>query len=323
MFNGTRELSTSPSPEHTEQVGIPNNTQHTKHRLASPAMILGLSGGLLISALMCYTALIHRAETQQGVTLTPLVSSFTVQIGFRQRDIVVLGLDNNGDNTDTIFTISIRDGETHITQIPRDSYLNSHSFGPLKVNALYARGGPEVVKSELSRLMLRPVRHHIVVNLHDIRELVDLIGGVRVNVPKRMYYADGSQNLVIDLQPGHQNLKGHDLEGFLRWRYDSEGDLGRLRRQQMVLRSLFHSMIESDNILQLLRLIGTAESNLKTDLGPMDLARLITVISTTQLQADCLQGSPFFEDGVSYLDTHWPNLTNNDEDINWHNHLIF
>ena len=64
-----------------------------------------------------------------------------------------------------------------------------------------------------------------------IETLANLVGGIEVDVPKRLYYVDRSQNLVIDLQPGPQLLKGKDLEGFLRWRNDGRGDFGRLERQ--------------------------------------------------------------------------------------------
>ena len=133
---------------------------------------------------------------------------------FDSRDILVLGVDEGGGNTDAIFTLRVEAGRTSITQIPRDSYINSHSFGPVKANALYAYGGLDAVKTELSRLMDRQINHHILVNLNGIRTLSDLVGGVEVDVPKRLYYRDRSQGLLIDLQPGPQVLQGEDLEVF-------------------------------------------------------------------------------------------------------------
>ena len=62
--------------------------------------------------------------------------------------------------------------------------------------------------------MGRQINHHILVNLNGIRTLSDLVGGVEVDVPKRLYYRDRSQGLLIDLQPGPQVLQGEDLEGF-------------------------------------------------------------------------------------------------------------
>ena len=269
------------------------------------AVTLGLASGL---ALAVPLSMVLLPETSRPKTVLglPLENPFTSWTGIGNRTIVVLGMDAGGGNTDTMFTIRVSNGTTEITQIPRDSYVDSARFGPMKVNALYAYGGTDAVKQELSRLMGRPVRHHMLINLEVIRSISDLMGGVTVDVPKRLYYVDRTQGLYIDLQPGPQVLKGNDLEGFLRWRHDGEGDFGRLARQQLVLKSLFTSLTKPDNIIKLPALITAAGRNLKTDLGPMELGGLITAMGTTDLDAEQLDAIPFEQDGISYLDTQWP-----------------
>ena len=121
----------------------------------------------------------------------------------------------------------------------------------MKINGLLAAGGPEAVERELPRLMDRPIRHHIVVKLDAISTLADLVGGIEVDVPKRLYYVDRSQGLVIDLQPGRQLLKGKELEGFLRWRNDGRGDFGRFERQQLALKALFERIKQPQNLIRL------------------------------------------------------------------------
>ena len=238
--------------------------------------------------------------------LLPVSNPFSAWSVFDHREILVLGVDDGGGNTDAIFTLKVEGGRTSITQIPRDSYIESHSFGPVKANALYAYGGHEAVKAELSRLMGRPIDHHILVNLNGIRTLSDLVGGVEVDVPKRLYYRDNSQGLLIDLQPGPQLLKGHELEGFLRWRHDEEGDLGRLARQQLVLKSLFSRLTRPEHLIKLPALIKEAGNNLETDLGAMELGGLITAMGLTELETERLDARPFYRNGISYLDTAWP-----------------
>ena len=218
----------------------------------------------------------------------------------------MLGRDRLGSNTDVIFTVRVDGTTTSITQIPRDSYIDAEGFGGIKLNALMAYGGVEAVERELSRLMNRPIRHHIVVRLDALETLANLVGGIEVDVPKRLYYVDRSQNLVIDLQPGPQLLKGKDLEGFLRWRNDGRGDFGRLERQQLALKGLFEQMKQPQNLIRLPALIPAAGQALETDLGPMELGGLITAMATTDLQASSLKAVPFNADGISYLDTEWP-----------------
>ena len=151
----------------------------------------------------------------------------------------------------------------------------------------------------------------MLVNLEGIRTISDLMGGVTVNVPKRLYYVDRSQGLYIDLQPGPQLLKGRELEGFLRWRHDETGDFGRLQRQQLVIKSLFGSLTKPENVVRLPALITAAGRNLKTDLGPMELGGLITAMGTTSLQTHRLEATPFEKNGISYLDTQWPSSQSN------------
>ena len=266
------------------------------------AAAIGLFGGLLLSIPLS-RSLIPSTELPKLVSVS---NPFEGWSSFGDENIVILGMDAGGGNTDTIFILSIENGDTSIIQIPRDSYIDSRSFGPMKANALHARGGPDAVKTELTRLMGRPINHHILVNLEGIRTISDLLGGLEVDVPKRLYYQDKSQGLLIDLQPGRQVLKGRELEGFLRWRHDGEGDFGRLDRQQLVLKSLFNKLIQPQHLIRLPALITAAGRNLETDLGPMELGKLITTMGTTQLQTTRLKARPFYQNGVSYLDTQWP-----------------
>ncbi len=266
------------------------------------AAVLGLFGGLLLSIPLS-RSLIPSTELPKLVSIN---NPFEGWSSFDNENIVVLGMDAGGGNTDTMFILSIENGDTSIIQIPRDSYIDSRSFGPMKANALHARGGPDAVKTELTRLMGRPINHHILVNLEGIRTISDLLGGLEVDVPKRLYYQDKSQGLLIDLQPGRQVLKGRALEGFLRWRHDGQGDFGRLDRQQLVLKSLFNKLIQPQNLIRLPALITAAGRNLETDLGPMELGKLITAMGTTDLQTSRLKARPFYKNGVSYLDTQWP-----------------
>ena len=282
------------------------------------AVVVGLTGGLMLSVPLSRLINTESLSTaEQPVALTqpvPLANPFAGWTGFGAREVVVLGRDRTGNNTDVIFTVRVNGTTTTITQIPRDSYIDAEGFGAMKLNALMAYGGVEAVERELSRVMNRPIRHHILVRLDAIETLANLVGGIEVDVPKRLYYVDRSQNLVIDLQPGPQVLKGKDLEGFLRWRNDGRGDFGRLERQQLALKGLFEQMKQPQNLIRLPALITAAGQALETDLGPMELGGLITAMGTTDLNASKLNAVPFYVNGISYLDTEWPTKSNNGTD---------
>jgi LCP family protein required for cell wall assembly len=263
-------------------------------------MLVGLGGGLALARPLSgwlQSDLLGQVKT--------LSNPFSAWVDTDQ-DLVVMGSDVGGGNTDVIFTVRVRNGQTQITQIPRDTYIESARFGGLKANALYAYGGTEAVKEELSYHLGRPVGHYLVVNLGAIRRMGDVLGGVEVNVPKRMYYVDNSQGLSIDLQPGLQTLKGRDLEGFLRWRHDEEGDIGRIDRQKLVLEALFRKLIQPHNLVRLPSLLSAAGKDFKTDLGPMEIGGLLTAMAATNLTTERLDGHPFDLNGISYWEAVWP-----------------
>jgi LCP family protein required for cell wall assembly len=265
------------------------------------AVAVGLGGGVLLSAPLA-DVIRGQGLLRAGASTNP----FEAWSALTQKDVLILGTDEGGGNTDVIATVRRDGGVTRVTQIPRDTYIEADQYGPLKINALYSVGGSDALKRELSSRLGRPIEHHVVVNLDAIRTLGDMLGGIEVDVPKRMAYVDNSQGLHIDLYPGRQTLRGRDLEGFLRFRHDEMGDIGRLERQQLALQGVFRRLSSPQNIVRLPALLVAAGRNLQTDLGPMELGGLVTSLSHTTLETSHLGGRPFMRDGISYWEAEWP-----------------
>lgn len=290
--------SAAPSRPRSTRTGRPRRRNRVGKVLV--AMVVGLSGGLLLAVPL--TQLLSTGRVENPAITNP----FAAWSGVGDQDILLVGTDVGGGNTDVIAALRVDGGVTRIVQVPRDSYIEAEGYGPNKINALYAIGGIDLLKRELSRKLGRPITHHVMVNLGAIRRMADAIGGIEVNVPKRLYYTDRSQGLFIDLQPGLQNLKGRDLEGFLRFRHDELGDIGRLERQQLAWQALFRKLTRPEHLVRLPALLSAAGQDIKTDLGPMELGGLITAMGTTQLDTKRLAGRPFMRNGISYWDAEWP-----------------
>jgi len=229
-----------------------------------------------------------------------LLSALVTPAGMGDRRIVVMGTDHVSTNTDVMMTVQLRDGRTQLTQVPRDTYIESPRYGVMKANALYTSGGPEMVKQELSKLLNAKVDRYLVVNLSAVQRLADALGGVEVDVPKRLYYVDNSQGLYIDLYPGRQLLKGHELEGFLRFRHDALGDIGRMERQKLVLAEVFRKLASPAMVTRLPELLRIAGSDIRTDLSALDLGSLLTAMATTKLTTQQLPGTPYWYEEISY-----------------------
>jgi len=229
-------------------------------------------------------------------SLGALVNPF----GLGDRRILVMGTDKVAGNTDVMFTVQIKDGKTLLTQVPRDTFVESQQYGVMKANALYNYGGIDTVKQELSNLLQAPVDRYVRIDLQAIKRLGDAIGGVDVDVPKRMVYTDNSQGLYIDLYPGPQRLKGDQLEGFLRFRHDEMGDLGRMERQKLVLAQVFKKLGQPTTLAQLPGLLQVAGTDIKTDLSALEMGQLVTAMAGTKLTTNQLAGRIFWQNDLSY-----------------------
>jgi LCP family protein required for cell wall assembly len=199
-----------------------------------------------------------------------------------------------------MFTVQLKDGRTQLTQVPRDTFIESEKYGVMKANSLYSSGGPQMVKQELSKLLSAKVDRYLVINLGAVQRLADALGGVEVDVPKRMVYVDNSQGLYIDLYPGRQLLKGEALEGFLRFRHDELGDIGRMERQKLVLSEVFKKLANPVMATRLPELMRIAGKDVLTDLSPVDMGTLVTAMATTKLSSSRLSGTRYWHEDISY-----------------------
>jgi polyisoprenyl-teichoic acid--peptidoglycan teichoic acid transferase len=291
----------------------PPAASRSRARLPLLCFVLGLTLGTTISGKvpqLMGSAIAGLAHAPRG--LAALVDP----LGIGQRRVLVMGTDAVGENTDVMFTVRIHDGTTSILQVPRDTYIESERLGVLKANALYAAAGMDTAKAEVGKLVASPVDRYVRVNLNAVARLADAMGGVEVDVPKRMYYVDNSQGLYIDLYPGRQLLKGRELEGFLRFRHDEAGDLGRMDRQRLVINQVFTKLAQPATLTRLPELIRIAGEDIHTDLSPIEMTQLVTALRQSKLSTGRLPGRLYWQDDLSYWmpDSNLAHPTGNGEE---------
>jgi anionic cell wall polymer biosynthesis LytR-Cps2A-Psr (LCP) family protein len=135
--------------------------------------------------------------------------------------------------------------------------------------------------------------------------MIDAIGGVTINVDKRMKYADpydDNGGLYIDLHPGVQKLNGKAAIEYVRYR-DEEGDIGRVARQQKFLKALLQEFTKPQLITKLPDLVKQFSTAIKTDMPTNEMLRLIPIVSDAAksgLATECVSGTPIWIQNVSY-----------------------
>ncbi len=178
--------------------------------------------------------------------------------------------------TDTIVLAQLRaGGQVELLSIPRDTWVDLPGYGYSKINAANRRGGPEVLVKTVQNLTGLPIDGYVLLSLNALRDLTNASGGVNLNVPEVMKYDDNAGHLHVDLQPGMQHLSGAQVEGFLRFRHDNLGDIGRVTRQQLYLQALGHKLTSPLNIWRWPGVVGALDRNTKTDLSRGVVARTL------------------------------------------------
>ncbi|MBE6590435.1 MAG: LytR family transcriptional regulator [Ruminococcaceae bacterium] len=217
-------------------------------------------------------------------------------------NVLVVGRDAAASNTDVLMLVSFdaSKGKVGIMQIPRDSYVvdSINKDKTKRVNAVYALASNKAYDDGLSgdkrqRYALDylcdvvsdtfgiPVDRYVYVDLKAFREIVDIIGGVTVDVPADMDYDDPEQNLHIHIKKGRRKLDGKQAEGFVRFRSGYlEGDLGRLDAQKLFLSAMMDQLLSAETVGKIPQLMNSVYSHVVTDLSLSDLTYLASSVTS-------------------------------------------
>ncbi|WP_019499984.1 LCP family protein [Pseudanabaena sp. PCC 6802] len=193
-----------------------------------------------------------------------------------------------------------------LLSIPRDTQVQIPQYGVEKINAANVFGGSNLAIATVKENLYNvKIDRYARVDTSGLVALIDALGGVEVNVPKRMRYEDKTQKLSIDLQPGVQTLNGKQAEGFARFRHDEEGDIGRIKRQQILLKAIEKKLSDPWLVFRLPQLADTMRQYIDTDLNTDEIIALSTfslTLKPNSIKTLTLPGRPSadYEFNTSY-----------------------
>ena len=173
----------------------------------------------------------YEEEFDDGLDMEQLVEG--------QFTVLFLGFDELRSNSDVIMLVqfNIAENAINILQIPRDSFLPDYtSFVAGKVNSIYSMGDSDKepiqrVVDALSETFGIPIDRYVTTCCTDIVNIVDLVGGVPIDMPYTIYYEAGKT-----IYQGEQVLSGQQAEWMVRYRHGyNEGDIGRMQAQRIFL----------------------------------------------------------------------------------------
>ncbi|WP_103105798.1 LCP family protein [Brevibacillus reuszeri] len=198
--------------------------------------------------------------------------------------VLMLGVDSrDGERarSDTMMLAAIHPAKqsAYLISIPRDSYMELPGKGFDKVNHAMAFGGPKLVKESLEQFLDIKIDRYVSVDFDGFRQIVDELGGVQIDVKKRMKYSDPSDGTYIDIQPGLQTLSGEQALDYARYRKSDLGkedsDYQRISRQQEILKALANKGASAQTYSKVFSLMEIMGQHVKTDLTDLEIASLL------------------------------------------------
>lgn len=222
------------------------------------------------------------ASEQVALDAQPTASSRNARV----IRVLVMGCDASDRLTDSIFLVSLHkeSGSMGVVQIPRDTYANYTERDYKKLNGAWSALGAPAIKSFYSKNLGIPIDHFLVLNLSNLRHLVDAVGGVDIEIPQDMDYSDPAQDLEIHFQKGVAHLDGKAAEEFVRYRSGYvNADLGRLDAQKIFMFA-FATRLQNLSAGQVWRLMAASLTSLQTDIPITELGRTVAAFSACQAE---------------------------------------
>jgi LCP family protein required for cell wall assembly len=159
-------------------------------------------------------------------------------------------------------------GSCRILNIPRDSRVDLPGYGQSKINHALAVGGIPYQQLVVEQFLGIEIDNYALIDFNGIISLVDALGGVEIEISESFYL------LGTQFDPGVRTLTGIEALRYSRFRGGADGDFGRIRRQQQVLKALIETAAGSDPANLVRNVLPKIDDHIRTDLEPVEMVNL-------------------------------------------------
>ena len=211
--------------------------------------------------------------------------------------ILVIGTDGgkapgrqDARRSDSLLLLRTDPGKHRLSylSIPRDLLVDIPGYGSGKINAANQLGGPALTLATVRGLTGLPIHHVVVFDFDGFRELIDALGGIDVNVPKR----DPLEQVRLPVQAGALRRRGRvgaSRRGRSTWtgrralvyarirsnqNDAADNDLTRGSRQQVVADAVGDKLASLGTFVRLPFIGDSLAAPLVTDLSAWEIAQL-------------------------------------------------
>ena len=220
-----------------------------------------------------------KSKTMKKTSTSSIESSSTGKDITQPFTILLMGIDSTDEvltknaiaNGDTLILITFNPKTLNATMlsIPRDSYVPISCWSGKPENKIThaAAYGNDCMINTIEDYFDTNIDYYAKINFKGLVKLVDAVGGVEVDVPKRLCTDDSSRGREICINEGHQLLNGEQALVYARNRKQlANGDFGRAEHQQEIIKALVNKMKDIKNVKKFMDILNTVSNNLDTNL---------------------------------------------------------
>ena len=236
-------------------------------------------------------------------------------------NILLLGMDIGDPNqvenqeikrTDTIMVVNYNPNTDKIVSvsIPRDTLIENNGKN-IKINAAYAVGGYSKIKSEVEDLLNININYMVKIDYNAFVDIVDAIGGVKMEIERDMIYDDEGQNLHINFKAGETvNLDGQKAQEFFRWRKNNDGsgfangDLDRIQNQHKFISKAIDKCKSPLIIFRAPKIMSAIGKNVETNMSSFSIIKYalkFMTVNKENISMTTVAGTPKMINGQSFV----------------------
>ncbi len=242
---------------------------------------------------------LEKTDKDYNVDTNIVHSDFTDGLDLPQKvegqyTVLFLGFDEENLNSDVMWVceFDIAAAKLNILQIPRDCCLPDYTSSLTgKFNSIYSQGAPD--KTPIQRVVAAveenfgiPVDCYITTGCGDIVSMVDLVGGIPMELDNEIVYEAGKV-----IPAGDIVLSGEQAEWFVRYRHAwLEGDIGRMQNQRRFMAAAMQKLlniVKDEGKLKLYSYVKEVYDNeyIYTDLSLENISMLADFCSTLSMDS--------------------------------------
>jgi len=238
-------------------------------------------------------------------TTTPPTTTSTLPLGMSRITVLLLGGDagpgRSGLRTDAMIVASVDTvtGNAVLFGLPRNmtgfTFSDGTRFpglGKGLLNEVYTWGirnpeafggidpGASAIMDVAANLLGIPIDYFVLVHMTGFAEMVDVLGGVTIAVPKDVvapiYNRENGTHVMTTITAGSQLLDGDLALAYARSRTGSN-DYSRMARQRCVLTALAEQVDPLALLPNLGGILDTVKENVTTDISPEQIPALLNL----------------------------------------------